>query len=266
MSPKLSVITAVRNGRSFIESCLRCVIDQNCPLTEHVIIDGASTDGTPDVIRAYAEKYGHIHWLSQPDQGQSEALNRGLQLANGDFISILNVDDYYSEGALNFAIATLEALPEPSFLVGNCTVWHNDGGVWVNRPRFSGLYDLVLPGNAHLIPVNPSQYFYHKMLHSLVGDFDIDREYTMDMDFVFRAVQRSNVFYVDRNLGNFRLHSSTKTYRDIKSGNASQRYNRLCRRYARTLPWTCRGHYELHVLLGKLLNSVRIGLRFIKYL
>src|SRR6476659_1950084 len=142
MSALLSIITPVLNGRTFIEGCLRCVIDQNCPIAEHIIIDGGSTDGTTEVIDAYAKSHNHIRWRSQPGAGQSEALNYGIDLATGDIISSLNVDDYYSEGVLSLVTKTFESLPKPSFMVGNCIIYDNNGDIWgINRPRFSGICD-----------------------------------------------------------------------------------------------------------------------------
>jgi glycosyltransferase involved in cell wall biosynthesis len=241
-SVKLSIITPVKNGREFIEGCLRNVIDQNCPVAEHIVVDGASDDGTTDVLAAFAKQYNHIRWVSEADRGQSEALNRGLQLASGDIISVLNVDDFYSEGVLNFAESNFRVLTKPSFLIGNCIIWNEDGSVFgINRPKFSGLYDLL--SNEDLCPVNPSQYFYHRVLHSTAGEFDTDQVYSMDIDFVFRAIQRSKVLYIDKTLGNFRLHTRTKTYRDMKSGNAPKRFEELCRQHAMALPRKLRLQY-----------------------
>lgn len=73
----ISVITPVYNGESFIESCIKIVIEQNCSNVEHIIVDGGSQDGTVDIIRKYADQYAHIPWLSEPDKGQSDAMNIG---------------------------------------------------------------------------------------------------------------------------------------------------------------------------------------------
>ena len=97
----ISVITPVYNGESFIESCIKIVIEQNCGDVEHIIVDGGSQDGTVTIIKQYAEKYPHIRWISEADQGQSDAMNKGLDMAKGNIISFLNVDDYYEPLVLN---------------------------------------------------------------------------------------------------------------------------------------------------------------------
>ena len=97
---RLSIITPVFNGIRFIESCIINVIEQNCRGLEHIIIDGGSSDGTVDVIRAYAKRYGHIKWISEKDKGQSDAMNKGIRMAQGDILGFLNVDDFYEPNVL----------------------------------------------------------------------------------------------------------------------------------------------------------------------
>ena len=87
----LSIITPVLNGEQFIESCIKVVIDQSCPDCEHIIIDGNSKDRTVEIIKHYASKYSHIRWISENDKGQSDAMNKGIRMARGEIIGILNV-------------------------------------------------------------------------------------------------------------------------------------------------------------------------------
>ena len=91
----LSVITPVFNGIRFIESCILNVIEQGCCEVEHLIIDGGSSDGTVEIVSRYAERYRHIRWVSEQDEGQSHAMNKGIAMARGTIIGFLNVDDYY---------------------------------------------------------------------------------------------------------------------------------------------------------------------------
>jgi glycosyltransferase involved in cell wall biosynthesis len=111
----ISVITPVYNGEQFIAACIQVVIDQQCPDVEHIIIDGGSNDQTVDIIKRYAEQYSHIRWLSEKDQGQSDAMNKGITMAKGEIIAILNVDDDYEANVLNHITEIFKPLPEPSF-------------------------------------------------------------------------------------------------------------------------------------------------------
>jgi len=241
MPCKLTVITPVFNGVRFIEFCIRNVIDQNCPEAEQIIIDGGSTDGTVDVIRRYADEYPHIRWISGKDKGQSDAMNKGIGMASGEILGILNVDDYYEPGALNEVIALFRDLPEPTLLVGNCNVWDDYGKLlFVNKPlKFSLLKLLMLYIKA--FPANPSAYFYHKSLHEKIGLYDVGEHYGMDIHFLFRSVQSAHVKYLDRTWGNYRYLSGTKTCVDVASGQNKIRIAKIADYYRKQAPV----HYRL---------------------
>ena len=91
---KVSIITAVYNNKEFIEDCIRSVLNQTYKDIEHIIIDGGSTDGTLEVIKKYDNKISKI--VSEPDNGIYDAMNKGIKLATGDLIGILNSDDMYA--------------------------------------------------------------------------------------------------------------------------------------------------------------------------
>ncbi|MBN3951472.1 MAG: glycosyltransferase [Nostoc sp. NMS7] len=92
----ISVITPVYNGDKFIESCLQNVINQNFAEVEHIIVDGGSTDKRIDIIKDYANQHPHIHWISEKDQGQSDAMNKGISMAQGiDFINRFPIYSYF---------------------------------------------------------------------------------------------------------------------------------------------------------------------------
>ncbi|WP_146007550.1 glycosyltransferase family 2 protein, partial [Fischerella muscicola] len=132
----ISVITPVYNGEKFIESCIKVVIEQNCPNVEHIIIDGGSKDGTVEIIKQYAKHYPHIRWISEKDQGQSDAMNKGIAMAKGEIISFLNVDDFYEPNVLNRVLKLFEKLPEPSLVVGNCNIWGDSQELkLINKPK-----------------------------------------------------------------------------------------------------------------------------------
>jgi hypothetical protein len=90
--PKITVITASYNAENTIEQTISSVVNQNYPNIEYVIVDGGSTDGTVSVIKEYASSY-NIQWISEPDQGLYDALNKGVQMATGDYIEIIGADD-----------------------------------------------------------------------------------------------------------------------------------------------------------------------------
>lgn len=247
----ISVITPVYNGERFIESCIKVVIDQTCLNFEHIIIDGGSTDRTVKIIKQYAKKYSHIHWISEKDQGQSDAMNKGIAIAKGEILAILNVDDFYEPNVLNRISEMFKALPEPSLLVGNCNVWVDDGKLkFVNKPSKLKLTELLLGFSVNQYPSNPSAYFYHTSLHQKIGPYKIEEHYVMDVDFLFRAVQVATVKYVNETWGNFREIEGTKTVNDGRSGQGYYRMERLLKGYQKELPllqrWQVVTKYEFY--------------------
>ncbi len=232
----ISVITPIYNGEKFIESCLQTVINQNCASVEHLIVDGGSIDRTIEIVQRYAQQYPHIRWISEPDRGQSDAMNKGIALAKGEIIAMLNVDDYYEPNVLNRVEEIFKTLPEPSFVSGNCQIWDDEGQLLeVNRPEKLKLFDLVLGLNVNPYPCNPSAYFYHASLHQKVGGYEIADHYAMDLDFILRAVGAAHTVYVDEVWGNYRRIEGTKTVEDLRNGKTNQRVLDLLMRHRKQL-------------------------------
>ncbi|RCJ25519.1 glycosyl transferase [Nostoc minutum NIES-26] len=232
----ISVITPVYNGEKFIEGCIKVVIDQKCPNIEHIIIDGGSTDKTVSIIKNYAENYPHIRWISENDKGQSDAMNKGILTAKGEIIGILNVDDFYNFNVLNRILEIFKDLPESSFVVGNCNVLNEEDVIqYVNKPKELNIIPLLLNKVPH--PFNPSAYFYHKKLHEVIGLYDINEHYVMDLDFIFKAVQGAiQVKYVDETWGNYRSIQGTKTNLSKASGQHIQLAKYIRKKHIRKLP------------------------------
>lgn len=237
MSPQLSIITPVFNGSRFIEGCILNVVSQNCPDQEHIIVDGGSKDGSVEIISHYAKQYPHIRWVSEQDHGQSDAMNKGITLASGSILGILNADDYYEPNILNRILEIFKRLKKPALLVGNCNVWNDDGQVTeVNRPVKLRIIDLMMGWYINPYPTNPSQYFYHRSLHDKIGPYDIDEHFTLDIDFLSRAVQAAHVTYVDEIWGNYRKIAGTKTVCDMENGFCDQRFEAVLEKYRIQLP------------------------------
>lgn len=255
---QLSIITAVYNNVLFIRECIENVIDQNCKLIEHIIIDGGSEDGTKEVIEGYARRCKHIRWISEKDFGQSHAINKGLQMAKGHIVSLLNVDDYYEPNVFQEVLSIFNDNPDCNMLIGNCNVWgEGEQHLYINRPRKLKLEDLLLGFHVNPFPINPSAYFYHASLHQTVGLYSLEEHYVLDVDFLFRAVSVANIKYVDRVFGNYRMLSGTKTVESIRSGQSSARVERLIKKYRQQLPTIKRINLAFQYSLFKLMRRIR---------
>ncbi|MBN4078393.1 glycosyltransferase [Gammaproteobacteria bacterium AH-315-C21] len=233
----ISIITPVYNGKSYIESCLNVVINQHCHDIEHIVLDGGSTDGTVEVLQRYSEQYPHIHYLSEPDKGQSDAMNKGLKMAKGDIIGILNVDDYYEPNVLARIPSIFQGLPDLSFVVGNCNVKDSNGKlVYINRPRNLKFTQLLKGWRIHPHPVNPIAYFYHKTIHDKIGPYDINEHYAMDLEFIYRITQIANLKYIDEIWGNYIQFPESKTQTDKARGKSTDRAEAVRVKFRNKLP------------------------------
>jgi glycosyltransferase involved in cell wall biosynthesis len=236
-TPFLTVITPVYNGERFIESCLQSVISQNCPDVEHLIIDGGSTDRTLEIIKSYIQWNPHLRLVSKRDHGQSDAMNRGITLARGKVIGFLNCDDYYQPSVLSRILEIFQTLPAPSLLVGNCNILNDDERIiYLNKPSRLSLTNILIGGENNQFPFNPSAYFYHKSLHVKIGLYDESDHYTMDLDFIIRAVKTAHVQYVDETWGNFRYIRGTKTFESRENGQLEPNKMRVMNMYLEKLP------------------------------
>ncbi len=142
MNVLVSVITPSFNQASYLEYTLQSVQGQDYPAVEHLVVDGGSTDGSIEIIRRHAHRLAW--WVSEPDQGQAEAINKGLQRASGEIVAWLNSDDLYLPGAISRAAAVMQANPELGLVYGDAVTIDFQGRP-LNRLTFGewGLEDLL---------------------------------------------------------------------------------------------------------------------------
>jgi glycosyltransferase involved in cell wall biosynthesis len=237
-APRLSVVTPILDGVAFVEGCVRNVAEQNCEQAEHVIVDGGSTDGTLALLDRLVETVPRLRVLVRPAMRQSSAMNTGVRASEGEIIGILNADDYYSPGTLNRALELFRSFTAPTLLVGNCTLWSEGRELLVNRPSDLRL-EAVLLGPRHCpFPFNPAAYFYHRELHEIVGYYDEDDDFAMDLDFLLRALASVHTEYRDELWGHVRVHAGAKTEIEKASGRNSRRLREVLNKHRRRLPPT----------------------------
>ena len=252
---KISVLTPVLNGEAFIDNCLKSVIEQDCNQAEHIICDGGSTDNTCSIVEKYTAKYPHIRFYSQKDSGQSEAMNQAISLAEAPTIGFLNVDDFYNPGVLNRIIQIFDTAPEPSLAMGNCNLIGETGKPFdTNVPQARNMED-ILKGKS--VPYNPSAYFYHKSLHDIIGYYDKNDHYVMDLDFLLRAFNVANILYFNETWGNFRFIKGRKTFDDHKEGNMWLRKEALIEKHLRALPKGMQYRIKAYTIAVHVINKIK---------
>ncbi len=117
---KLSIITINRNNAAGLEKTIKSVVSQACKEFEYVVVDGASTDGSVDVIKKYEPQFAHIKWVSEPDKGIYNAMNKGIRMASGEYIMILNsADTLYSPSVAEDMLQALSGSEGVRILLGN---------------------------------------------------------------------------------------------------------------------------------------------------
>ncbi len=130
-APLVTVITPCLNSSAWLPTCIESVARQTAGSIEHIVIDGGSTDDTLDVLA----RYPHIRWQSEPDSGQSDAINKGIALARGELVTWLNADDTLEPNAVAAVLAAWRARPDGGVFYGDCAIV--EGGttrVWAPSP------------------------------------------------------------------------------------------------------------------------------------
>jgi glycosyltransferase involved in cell wall biosynthesis len=176
---------------------------------EYIIIDGGSTDESVGIIKAYEPWLAY--WTSEPDRGQSHAINKGLELATGEIVAYLNSDDIYLKGAIAQALTYIVAHEDVDIIYGDCRIVDEEGritDIWRSRP-----FDLY--GELCLNSINQPTVFMRRKVLDCVGCFDEGLRYTMDIDYWFRAGLHLNFAYVPVELAAFRISQGSKTGRSL---------------------------------------------------
>jgi len=205
---KISVITPCLNGLKYIEQSIRSVRDQHFSGLEHIIVDGGSVDGTVDILR----KYPHLKWISEPDDGQSDAMNKGFNLSTGDIIVYLNADDYFLPSAFDTVIRHFEK--GAVFVMGKVMILDEDRSLRLNDPK-ADLEDMLKWWEKDSFCCNPVGYFYRREVQEKIGGFNIYNHYSMDYEFLLESAQNFKLTKIDATLGVHRRFKGTKTYDSI---------------------------------------------------
>jgi glycosyltransferase involved in cell wall biosynthesis len=204
--PRVSIVTPSYNQAQFIEETIRSVLLQGYPDLEYIIIDGGSTDGSAEIIRKYAPWLAY--WVSEPDRGQSHAINKGWSVATGDWLGWLNADDIYLPGVLH-RISMLLADDAPVDLVyGDVQYVDNTGKLRdINIKSEFSLRDMIMRGGL----IHTPAVFWRRSLNDVAGPLDENQHYAMDNDFWLRVAPHARCRYLPGAMGTFRRHEGSKT-------------------------------------------------------
>lgn len=211
---KLSIVTPSFNQAQFIERTMRSVLNQtgNFEL-EYIVVDGQSTDGSVDIIRRIAEQDNRVRWLSEPDHGQSDAINKGLHLATGDVVAYLNSDDIYYSGALQQVTDTFQN-STTYWVYGCCRIINEHdaeiakGVTWYKNLLLAQYrYWLLLIVNYISQPAT----FWRRSLLDKIGYLSEHEHLVMDYEYWCRLGQQYPARVIHQYLAGFRLYATSKS-------------------------------------------------------
>ena len=202
--PKISIITPSYNQADYLEQTIRSVLAQQIPDLEYILVDGGSNDGSLEIIQRYAD---HLAWwVSEPDQGQADAINKGFERASGEYIAWLNSDDLYAPGALKAALEVLDANPQLGLVFGKAITFDQHGDP-IRELRFDdwGLADLV----AFEIICQPAVVMRRSVLEA-AGHLSREYHFLLDHHLWLRVAQEAAIQYVPEVWAFARHHPQAK--------------------------------------------------------
>ena len=206
--PTLSVITPSYNQGAFIEKTILSVIGQPNINLEYIIIDGGSTDDTLEIIKQYEDKISY--WVSEPDNGQSDALNKGFAKASGDVVAWINSDDYYEPFVLEHVLEKFND-PNISVINGNCMMHYSDSEkTYLDKSGFINTSRMLKYWRPYFCPPQPSIFFRREVLQS-VGFLDESLNYSMDLDLWLKISLKYKFTYYNALLSHYLIHDSSKS-------------------------------------------------------
>lgn len=212
--PKISVVTPSFNQGQFIEETIRSVLLQSYPNLELIIIDGGSTDNTQEIIKKYETwiKY----WVSEPDRGQSHAINKGIGKATGEILFWLNSDDLVLPGTFALVAQVFSDNPETKMVIGQAKVINNEGNeIGDLLSKFTSWEELVITPHNQVRQVST---FFSKSLFDECGLVNEDINIAMDIELLSRITRCYKPTVITDFVSAFRVQEQSKSFVDSLKG------------------------------------------------
>lgn len=201
--PRIALVTPVLNSGNYLEQTIRSVLAQGYPNLDYFIVDGGSTDGTLDIIRKYESQISG--WISEPDNGMYDALNKGFARTSGEIMGWISGTDQYHVGGFSVAASVFRDLPEVDWITGRPTCFSEEGMTIriLNIQRWSR-HRFLAGANRY---IQQESTFWRRRLWDKAGGYvDASRRMSSDMDLWVRFFRYAQIYPVDALIAGFRLH------------------------------------------------------------
>jgi glycosyltransferase involved in cell wall biosynthesis len=204
MKPLVSVITPSFNQAPYLEAAMMSVLNQNYPAIEYLVVDGGSSDGSQEIIKSYADQL--TWWVSEPDQGQADAINKGFKKAKGEIVAWLNSDDLYLPWTIHDAVQVFSKNPEAGMVYGDAVSADGTGRL-LNELRFEswGLEDLL----QFKVICQPAVFMKRSVVEK-VGYLDSSYHFFLDHQLWIRLARTTNLVHQPRIWAVSRYHAEAK--------------------------------------------------------
>jgi glycosyltransferase involved in cell wall biosynthesis len=212
--PRISLVTPVRNSAPYLEQTIHSILTQNYPNLEYFIIDGGSTDGTLDIIHKYESQVSG--WVSEPDSGMYDALNKGFGHTSGEIMGWISATDMLHPGGLLTVGSVFRDLPQVQWITGRATLFNEDGTLRSvdSPPRWSRLRFLA---GANRYIQQESTFWRRSLWQKAGGRVDSSRRIAADFELWLRFFRHARLYPVDALIAGFRMHGDSLGIRELEA-------------------------------------------------
>jgi GT2 family glycosyltransferase len=205
--PRISVVTPSYNQGKYIARTIDSVLAQSYPNLEHIVVDGMSSDDTPEILA----RFPHLRVIREPDRGQAEAINKGFRVATGEIYCFLNSDDTFLPGALHRVAREINPAKNRHVVMGRCRfIDEDDRPTGIEHPCcFTNHRRVLEVWNTHCIP-QPSTFWTAEAWRRC-GPMDEGEQLVLDYDLMCRLSRDYTFHFLDQVLATYRLHEQSKT-------------------------------------------------------
>ena len=209
---RVTIITVCYNRRTTIEQSIKSVLNQDYPDIEYIVVDGNSSDGTQDIIESYSDKI--TKYVSEPDKGMYDAINKGLGMATGDIVGLMHSDDvFFDETVISKIVAVFNKNSNTDAVYGDGIYVTNDAEQKIVRNRIGGAYDYKKI-KAGWLPLHPTVYIKRSIIEKY-GNYNLDFKIASDTEFLLRYLYKYkiNISYLNAYIVKMRMGGLSTNYK-----------------------------------------------------